>query len=122
MSGQLFRWPARFEIAIAIGKPNHAVSISYVQELRLIIRWIKGDSKRPVQVVFGEDFIGVGPAALLCIAQYPNLIGATFHDKDVAIWRSEEKARIAKTAGIEANLKSRRDLGLRIRRASDDSC
>ena len=89
MSGQLLRWPARFDIAIAIRKPNHAVGISYVQELRLITGWIKGDSKRPVQVLFGEDFIGVGHAALLCIAQYSNLIRATFHDKDVAIWRSE---------------------------------
>lgn len=89
MSGQLLRWPARFDIAIAIRKPNHAVRISYVQELRLIIGRIKGDSKWPVQVVFGEDFIGVGPATLLCIAQYTNLIGVTFHDKDVAIWRGE---------------------------------
>jgi hypothetical protein len=89
MSGQLLRWPARFEIAIAIRKPNHAVGISYVQELRLITGRIKGDSKWPVQVVFGEDFIGVRPATLICIAQYTNLIGVTFYDKDVAIWRSE---------------------------------
>jgi hypothetical protein len=85
----LLRWPARFEIAIAIRKPNHAVGISYVQELRLITGRIKGDSKWPVQVVFGEDFIGVWSASLLCIAQYTNLISATFYDKDVSIWRSE---------------------------------
>jgi hypothetical protein len=100
MSGQLMRWPARFEIAIAIGKPDHAVGISYVQELRFITGRIKGDPKGLVQVVFGEDFIGVGPAALLCIAQYPNLIGATFYDKDVAVWRGEQKTRITKSAGV----------------------
>src|SRR3954452_23036909 len=106
MRGQLLRWAAHFEIAIAIRKPNHAVGISYVQELRRIAGRIKGDSERLVQVVFGEDFIGFGLAALLCIAQYPNLIRATFHDKDVAIWRSEEKARIAKTAGIKLDLET----------------
>src|SRR6266480_5039428 len=108
MCPQPFGWPARFEISIAIGKPNHTVGISYVQELRLITGRIKGDSKWPVQVVFCKDFIGVRPAALLCIAQYPNLIGATFHDKDVAIWRSEEKARVAETISIKINLETGR--------------
>src|SRR6266480_1127232 len=100
MSGQLLRWSARFEIIIAIGKPNYAIGIGDVQELRIIPRRIKRDPEWFVQVVFGEDFIGIGPAALLCIAQYPNLIGATFYDKDVAVSRGEQKTRVAETAGV----------------------
>src|SRR5438552_588738 len=118
MRAQIFRRSASFEIASAIWKPNHAVGISYVQELRLITGRIKGDSKWPVQVVFCKDFIGVRPAALLCIAQYPNLIGATFHDKDVAIWRSEEKARVAETISIKVNLETGRCSKLSVCRAS----
>src|SRR5437660_12915173 len=98
-------------------KPNQAVGISYVEELRLITGWIKGDSKWPVQAVFGKDFIGVRPAALLCIAQYPNLIGVTFHDKDVAIWRSDEKARVAETTSIKVNLETGRYSKLSVCRA-----
>src|SRR4030095_17191035 len=104
MSSQLLRWSARFEIAVAIRKPNHAVGSSYVQEVRLAARRIKGDPKGLVQVVLGENFIGVGRAAFLCIAQYPNLIGATFHDKDVAVWRGEQKTRIAATAGVYVDI------------------
>src|SRR5207237_7735004 len=100
MRAQIFRWSASFEIASAIRKPNHAVGISYVEELRLITGWIKGDSKWPVQAVFGKDFIGVRPAALLCISQYPNLFRATYHDKEVSVRRSEEKARVSETISI----------------------
>jgi hypothetical protein len=119
VSSQLLRWSARFEIAIAIRKSNHAVGIGDVQEFRLVTWRIKSDSKRLVQIPFGEDFIGVGPAALLCIAQYPNLIGATFHDKDVAIGRGEQKTRVAKTAGVQVDLETRGNPGLKIRRTID---
>src|ERR1044071_3162255 len=100
MRGEFLRWTARFEIAIAIGEPNHAVGVSDVQRLGIIPGGIKGDSKRLVQAALSEDFIGVGPAARLRVTQYPNLIGATFHDKDVAVWRGQKKSRITKSAGV----------------------
>src|SRR5262249_4861548 len=46
MFRQFLGWSTRLEIAIAIWKSNHTVSIRDVQKLRSIVGWIKGDPER----------------------------------------------------------------------------
>src|SRR6266498_2905308 len=104
MSGQLLRWSARFEIAITIGKPNHTVGISYVQELRLITGRIKGDSKRLVQTVFSKCFDEVRFPTAFGIAQ-----------------RREQKTRVAETAGVQFDLKTGWNLRLSVRRTINNA-
>src|SRR6266498_3312161 len=121
MSGQLLRWSARFEIAITIGKPNHTVGISYVQELRLITGRIKGDSKRLVQTVFSKCFDEVRFPTAFGIAQRLDPVRSTFHDEDVAIGRREQKTRVAETAGVQSDLKTGWNLRLSVRRTINDA-
>ena len=47
---QFFGWPARFEIAIPVGKANDAVGIRDVQELGIIAGRIKRDPEWFVQI------------------------------------------------------------------------
>src|SRR5438270_13589657 len=85
MCTQNFGWATCFEIAIAIGKTNYAIRIRDVQKLRIVTRRIKSDPERFVQILFCKNFIGIGLAAALRIAQYLDLVRATLHNKDVAV-------------------------------------
>ena len=119
--GQFFCRPARFEIAVAIGKPDYAVGVRDVQELGIITWRIKRDPKWFVQTTFCKDFSRVWLAAAFGIAQHLDLIGSTLHDKDVAVRRGQQKSRIAKAAGVQDDLKSGWNLRLSVRRPANDA-
>src|SRR5437764_8760088 len=53
---QLFGWTARFEIAITIWKPDYAIGIRHIQELRIVAGWIKRDPEWFVQTAICKDF------------------------------------------------------------------
>ena len=88
---------ARFEIAITIGKSNDAISIRDVQKLRVVARWIKSDSERFVQIAFCKSFSDIRFAIAVGVAQHLDLIGATLHNKDVAVRCAEQESRIAES-------------------------
>src|SRR5262249_38774790 len=105
---------ARFEIAVAVGKSNYAISVGYVQELWIVARWIKGDPERFVQTAFCKNFSDVGLASALRIAQHLDLIYATLHNEDVAIWCGEEEPRITKSSGVQFDFEPWRNFGFRV--------
>src|SRR4029077_7051647 len=106
---------ARFEIAITIGKSNDAISIRDVQKLRVVARWIKSDSERFVQIAFCKSFSHIRFAIAVGVAQHLDLIGATLHNKDVAVRCAEQESRIAEATGGQFDFESRRNFGLRVR-------
>ena len=110
---QPFGRSTRFEITVAIWKSNYAICIRDVQKLRLVARRIKRDPERFVETAFYKSLGHVRFTVAVGIAHYLDLIGATLHDKDVAIGRAKEKARITKTAGVEVDPKAGRHTKLR---------
>src|SRR5258708_37632966 len=105
---------ARFEIPVTIRKSNYAISIRYVQKLWVVAGWIKSDSERFVQIAFCKSFSHIRFAIAIGIAQHLDLIGATLHNKDVAIRCAEQESRIAKTTGVQFDFESRRNFGMRV--------
>src|SRR5437868_6202660 len=105
---------ACFEIAITIGKSNHAISIRYVQKLRVVAGWIKSDPERFVQTAVCKNFGDVGLAIAVCIAQHLDLVGATLYDEDVAVRCCEQESRVAKPSGVQSDFESRRNFWLRV--------
>src|SRR5262245_11029195 len=103
---------ARFEIAIAVRKSNHPISIRNVQKMWIVARWIKSDSERFVQIVFCKSLRHIRLSVGVGIAQHFYLIGTTLYNEDVAIRRGEQKARVAKSAGIQFDFETRRNVGL----------
>jgi hypothetical protein len=104
---------ARFEIAITIGKSNHAVSICDVQELRVVAWWIKGNAERLIQIAFCKSFSHIRFAIAVCIAHHLDLIGATLYNENVAIRCGKEKSRIAKSSSVQFDFEPRWNFGLR---------
>src|SRR6266481_5148565 len=92
---------ARFEIPVTIRKSNYAISIRYVQKLRIVAGWIKSDSERFVQIAFCKSFSHIRFAIAVAIAQHLDLIGATLYDEDVAVRCAEQESRITKTRGVQ---------------------
>jgi hypothetical protein len=82
--------------------------------LRIVPGRVKSDPERFVQIMFSENFCRVRLAVAVGVAQHFDLIGTTLHDEDVAIRRGQKKSRIAKTAGVQLDLKSRRDVKLSV--------
>src|SRR5439155_25463219 len=110
---QLFGWPTHFEITVAIRKPDYTIGIRDVQKLGIITWRIKRDPEWFVEIALCKSLGHVRLTVALGIAQDFDLIGATLHDKDVAIRRGEKKSRIAKTAGVEVDPKAGRHTKLR---------
>src|SRR6516225_905901 len=114
MCRELLGRSARFEIAVAIRKTNHAIGIGDVQKLRIVTRWIKSDPERLVQISFRKSFGDIRFAIAVCIAQHLYLIRATFYHEDVSIRRAEEESRVAKATGIQFDFEPWRNFGLRV--------
>ena len=85
--GQSLSWSACFEIAITIGKSNHAVGIRDVQKLWIVPGRIEGDPEWFVQIAFGKNFGHVRLTVAVTVTQHLDLVDATLHDKYVAIRR-----------------------------------
>src|SRR5439155_25690127 len=100
MRAQVFRRAARFEVAIAIGKPDYAIGIRNVQKLGIVTRRIKRDPEWFLQTLFCENFGYVGLSVAFGVTQHIDSIGATLHYEDVAIGRGEQKSRSSKPARI----------------------
>src|SRR6266540_1477198 len=108
MCAQVFRRAARFQIAIAKGKPDYAIGIRNVQKLGIVTRRIKRDPEWFLQTLFCENFGHVRLSVAFGVTQHLDSLGATLHDEDVAIGRGEQKSRITKPARIPFDRKTRR--------------
>ena len=108
---------ARFEIAVAIRKSDHAIGVGDIEILRLRAGRIKGKPERFVELIFGENFNLLGFPVAILVAHDLDLIGAALADENVSVRRSPENARITKTGGILFDLESGRDPELGTARA-----
>src|ERR1041385_6885776 len=106
MNGQFFCWAANFEIATAMRKPNHTVSVRDIEKLRVITGWIKSDSERLVETGFGKNLGCVWFSVAGIVSQDLDLMVVTLHNKDVTVGCGQEKSGIAKAAGVELYLKT----------------
>src|SRR6266480_1339282 len=73
------------------------------------------------EIAIRKYFGNVRFTGVLCVAQHFDSIGAALSDEDVSIRRGEQKSRIAKPAGVQVDLKSRRHTKLRVRWTTDDA-
>ena len=101
LGAEFFCRPARLGVAVAIRKPNDAVGVRYVKELRLRAGRIKRDPEWIVQAAIGKDL-------WLSAAWEQDLdgIGVAFGDEDVAIRRRQKEPGIVKAAGVFLNLET----------------
>ena len=94
--------PARFEIAITIGKSNDAIRICHIQKPGIVAGRIKSNAEWFVQIAFCKSFSDIRFAVAVGIAQHLDLIGVTLYNEDVAIRSALSRNRGSrKPAGVQ---------------------
>ena len=100
-----FGFAGRFKVARVIGKTDDAVGVGDIDPLRVVAVRKQRDPKRLVEA-FGKDLVFGRFRGAVSGPQHADVTGFGFRDKDIAVRRHTQLARIVEALREQSDLEA----------------